>query len=214
MIIAIDGTSASGKSTVAKTLADELNLVNLNSGNLYRTLALNIYNAGVDFTSKEDTLKYLSDKTISMLSADEILFDGKEVVISELRTPTIDKVSSKISFYIPVREKVNDCMRNFAKTRNIICEGRDITSVVFPDTQYKFFIDADVNERARRRTLNYNGNFEQILADLKKRDTDDYSKPFGALRVVEGAVYINSTHKTVEEVCAIIKDNINKEDLK
>ena len=206
MIIAIDGTSASGKSTVAKMLAEDLNLVNLNSGNLYRALSLAVLNAGADPDSEAEIVAFIEKQDLEMDAADSICLNGKKIDLSLLRTPRIDSVSSRISFYVPVRQKVNVILRRFAQKFDVVCEGRDITSVVFPDTPHKFFIDADVNERARRRTENYNGDFNKVLDDLKKRDVEDYSKPFGALRIVEGATFINSTHKTPREVCDIIME--------
>ena len=206
MIIAIDGTSASGKSTVAAMLAEDLNLVNLNSGNLYRTLSFAVSNAGVDCLSEKSTVDFVERQDLRMDAADTIVLNGVKIDLASLRNPQIDSVSSKISFYVPVRLKVNGILRAFAEKYDVVCEGRDITSVVFPETPYKFFIDADVAERARRRTANYNGDYDKVLEDLKKRDVEDYSKPFGALKMVEGAVFINSTHKTPKEVCDIIKD--------
>ncbi|HAL18788.1 MAG TPA: (d)CMP kinase, partial [Spirochaetaceae bacterium] len=163
MIIAIDGTSASGKSTVASMLAEDLNLVNLNSGNLYRTLSFAVLNAGVDCLSEESTVEFVEKQDLRMDSADTIILNGAEIDLASLRNPQIDSVSSKISFYVPVRLKVNGILRMFAEKYDVVCEGRDITSVVFPETPHKFFIDADVAERARRRTANYNGDYDKVL---------------------------------------------------
>lgn len=194
--VAIDGPSGSGKSTIAKLLADKLNITYVDTGAMYRAIALHSKETGiepVDFISEVE-IDYHDDK----------VFLNGEDVSDKIRTEEISKLASKISKNLKVREFLVQKQRKISKKRSVVMEGRDIGTVVLPEADYKFYLDAGVEVRAKRR---YNqliekgekAEFEQVLIDLKDRDFNDMNRENSPLVKAEGAIFIDSADITLEE---------------
>ncbi len=211
MIVAIDGPAASGKSTVAKRLAKHLNFKYLDTGALYRALTLKAIESRVDLQD-ESALGQLMDNTSLELqnSGDEVkvLLDGRDVS-DEIRQPSVTNLVHYIAGSSGVRKKMVRLQRKIAEGGNTVAEGRDIGTIVFPDADKKFYLDADVQERAKRRfaELRQNDNkitVAQVAAELNRRDDNDIKRTVSPLRRANDAVYINTTSLTAEEVVKIL----------
>lgn len=200
MIVAIDGTAGSGKSSVADMIAHRFDFININSGNLYRAVAFCALDKKVDVNDKK-AIKDLLDKTsIKYIDANCVQIDKKKVSNDELHTIEIDSNVGTVSNYIFVREKVNKILNDFAKGKNVVCEGRDIGSVVFPKAECKIYMDADVRERAYRRATQYGVERDKIISDLIIRDKEDKERECGGLILASGATKIDTTSMTMDEV--------------
>ena len=199
MIVAIDGPAGSGKSTIAKLISEKFEFFNLNSGEFYRAFAYEHLQKGRSLESKSDIDESLKDIVLS-LNGDDILINGKKVEKTLLHTKDVDNASSILSVEIPVRMRVNELLRESIKGRNIVCEGRDITSVVFPNAELKIYLDANLEERAKRRATERGENQGEIALSLKERDERDINKTFGGLKKVEDATVIDTTYLTINEV--------------
>lgn len=200
MVITIDGPAGSGKSTIAKLIAKRLGFLYINSGAFYRALTLACLRAGVDPSVPELTTP-LAIKI--KLSYDErsIYLDG-EAVDYLLHSDQIDQHVAQLSAIVPVRHVVNDMIRQVSQGKNIVVEGRDMATVVFPDAEYKFYLDASVKTRAYRRFQQgvSNLSLEEIKHSIEKRDQIDQNKPEGSLKVALGAVYLDCSDLTIDEV--------------
>lgn len=200
MIIAIDGPAGSGKSTVAKRLVKELGWYFLNTGSFYRAYTLAQLNKGLDPLDKDSVLE-TAKETVLTVENGSICING---VDSEnlLHTPLVDKYASPVSSDPRLRELVTNLVRKIAGNMNIVTEGRDTTTVIFPNADYKFYFDASVEERAKRRVEEQKGvTYEEVLASIKKRDKNDMEKEVGALKKAKNAIYIDTTNLTIDAVC-------------
>lgn len=221
MIIAIDGPAGTGKSTVAKQVAEQLHIVFLNSGSFYRSITFALLRAGKitngvtapqdiackadDFTAFAETLSLDYDsKTF------HFVLNGTDIE-HELHSDSVDAYVSAVSAIVPIRHLVNKKMRGIASHLSIVCEGRDMTTVVFPDADYKFYLDASIDVQACRRYNQgcSNLSLEEIKESIKKRDAADRSKAEGALKIASDAVYIDTSDLTIEQVCGIIINKIH-----
>lgn len=192
-IIAIDGPSASGKGTVAKKLATYLNLEHLNTGGLYRLLA---YEVMVNDVLDGDIVSFCENNIAN--------FNLDDLESEKIHSEEVGKIASKIAKLPQIRQLLHDLQRQFGKNGGVI-EGRDITSVIFPDADFKFFITADVQVRARRRfeQLQNQGldvDYQEILDQLKKRDENDFNRDVCPLKIVDDAVVIDNSDLGVDEV--------------
>ena len=202
MIIAIDGPAGSGKSTIAKLIAEDLGLVYLDTGAMYRLVTLKALNEGI--------LGNL-DKIIKML--DKLRIDIKENgfylddinVSEEIRKPVVSENVSDIAAIREVREKMVDLQRKFSESKNVILDGRDIGTVVFPNADVKIFLIADAKERANRRykelvAKGENVKIEEIYENILKRDKIDSTRKESPLKKANDAIEIDTTSKNIEEV--------------
>ena len=209
MIIAIDGPAGSGKGTVAKIISERLNFINIDTGAMYRCIALKMYENNVGL---EDY-----DKIHEILDEIEIDFEGQSILLNgrdvskEIRTVEISNFVSPVSTIGFIREKMVDLQRKLASGKSVIMEGRDIGTVVFPNADLKIYLDATPEERARRRVLqnkenNIESNYEQILKDIIERDYRDSTREISPLKKADDAIVVDSTNLTIEEVVTKIID--------
>ena len=202
MIIAIDGPAGSGKSTIAKLIAEDLGLVYLDTGAMYRLVTLKALNDGI--------LGNL-DKIIKML--DKLRIDIKENgfylddtnVSEEIRKPVVSQNVSDIAAIREVREKMVDLQRKFSESKNVILDGRDIGTVVFPNADVKIFLVADAKERSNRRykelvAKGENVRIEEIYENILKRDEIDSTRKESPLKKADDAIEVDTTSKNIEEV--------------
>jgi cytidylate kinase len=206
MVIAIDGPAGTGKSTIALMLAQNLTKKDgkcytyINSGNLYRAITLGCLRLGIDISDKDKVLEYA--KTAPLEYHDGKLYLGGEMVEDLLHNDDIDKHVSPLSAIVPVRHVVNDHVRKIAAGLNAVVEGRDMTTVVFPDAQYRFFLDASIKERAKRRFEQGSSklSLEEIEASITERDSIDRNKTEGNLFIGERVVYLDTSDLTLNQV--------------
>ena len=207
IVIAIDGPAGSGKGTIAKKISSFYNFPHLDSGILYRSVAYLCHLSGQKIFDEKTVLKYAQN-----LNLDEIDID-------KLRTEKIDKISSKISSFSTVREALKIFQLNFKKIHSdksgIVVDGRDITTVIFPDAEIKFYITASLKDRANRRfeelVLN-NPKIDKklVIKELQKRDQRDMERSTAPLKIAKDAIVIDTTDLTIEEVNSIVQREIEK----
>lgn len=213
--IAIDGPSSSGKSTVADVVAEKLGILHLNTGSMYRAVAYYFLKNNLDYNNE-----VVVNQNIDKINIDIKFSDGHqqdylngELVTPYLRTNEISVASSVISQYDKVRQKAVFLQRNVAKNMNVIMEGRDIGTVVLPESENKFFLTATSEERTRRR---YKENLEKgiptdynvLLQEVKERDLRDTTRAHSPLKQADDAVYIDSTNLSVSQVVDVIMKNL------
>ena len=208
MVIAIDGPAGTGKSTVAHAVAADLGIVYLNSGSFYRALTLALLDAGIDLDDTKAVTDFAGRQKLDYVNARMIL-NGKDVD-DVLHQDRIDSSVSKVSSVVPLRHLVNDRMRTIVKSLSVICEGRDMTTVVFPDAEFKFYLDASIDVQAKRRFDQgvSSLSLEEIKASILKRDEMDRNKAEGSLKKSPDAVYIDTSDLTINDVCEIIENKI------
>lgn len=211
MIIAIDGPASSGKGTAARALAKKLKMAHLDSGALYRVVAFHIFNLEIDPTDKDAVVKILPKIDVKIKSGPDgdKVFSGDRDITAEIRYHLISGLAAQISTITEVRDWVNRTVRQFTQGKNVVVEGRDIASTVFPRAPYKFYLDASLSERARRRHLELQKNgktitFAQVKKDLAARDKTDKSKMTGKLQILPDAIYVDSTNMDPDEVVAFM----------
>ena len=210
-IVAIDGPAGSGKGTIAKMLASECNLTYIDTGAMYRAIAYACIQNNIDIAEADKIVELAKNSKIEFIDGKTYLDNGD--VSKEIRTMEVTKIVSPISSIVKLREILVDLQRKIAEGYDVIMEGRDITTVVFPNANYKFYLDADVEERARRRfeenkIKGIESTFEEILENIKKRDYNDMHKEVGSLTRTEDSIYIDSTNLSVDEVVEKIKNMI------
>lgn len=203
LIIAVDGPAGAGKSTIAKIVAQKLNIEYIDTGAMYRALTLKILKSKIDINNIEEILRTMESTTIEFLN-NHIYLDGTRVD-EEIRENIINKNVSYIAKIKEVRLKMIKLQQKMAESTNVIMDGRDIGTVVLPNAHYKFFITATVEERARRRYKeliekgNKNITYEQILQEIKTRDRIDSTREIAPLKKSPEAYEIDTTNKTIDE---------------
>ncbi|MBQ0003075.1 MAG: (d)CMP kinase [Treponema sp.] len=210
MVIAIDGPAGTGKSTVAGIIAKRLNITFLNSGSFYRGLTLAILEAGVDISDKNAVIEFCKKQDLGYVNS-HLILNGKDVE-SRLHEDAVSANASPVSAIPEVRHIVNDKLHEVTKSLSIVCEGRDMTTVVFPDAEYKFYLDASIDVQAKRRFDQgvSNMSLEEIKAAIIKRDELDKNKVEGSLKIAPDATYIDTSDLTIENVCEIIISKIHQ----
>ena len=211
-IVAIDGPAGSGKGTITKIVAEKLNLVYIDSGATYRCVALAALRNNLKIDDKEEIIKLTKTLKIEFTKDGRTLLNNEDVS-KEIRSKEVSEIVSPISSIIEVREILVDLQRKMANDNDVIMEGRDITTVVFPNANYKFYLDASIEERARRRfkqneEMNIHIPMEELMESIKKRDYNDMHKPVGSLMRTDDQIYIDSTNMTIDEVVDEIIKNI------
>ncbi len=212
-IITIDGPASSGKSTVAKLVAQKLNIAHVNSGEAYRAIAYYMLNRGIEPTDVEAVNKALENNTFEMVWNDkQVLLINGEDVTSQLHTNQVNAVVSQYGATNPnVIYKASEMARQVSRNMSVVMEGRNLGSFCFPDAEYKFFVDCDAKERAIRRYKEMlekgaDVDFETIYQQTLDRDHLDKTRKVAPLVVPEGSVLIDSTHQTAEQVAQVIAD--------
>ena len=202
MIIAIDGPAGSGKSTIAKLIAEDLGLVYLDTGAMYRLVTLKALNDGI-LGDLEEIKKMLDNLNID-IKENGFYLDNVDVS-DEIRKPIVSENVSDIAAIREVREKMVDLQRKFSESKNVILDGRDIGTVVFPNANVKIFLVADAKERANRRYKELvkkgeNVKIEEIYENILKRDEIDSTRKESPLKKAEDAIEVDTTSKNIEEV--------------
>ena len=221
-IVAIDGPAGSGKGTLTKVVAKELGLVSIDTGMLYRCHALAVVRNNIDLDDKENIIKIMDNIEIKLKNENNIqtvFLDGEDVT-DQIRLPEVNNTVSLTSSIPEVREKVTELERKIGydwlkEGKNIIMEGRDITTVVFPEAEIKIYLDATPVERAKRRMeqqarKGINETFQEVLESIMKRDKNDMNKKVGALKRAPDAIYIDSSDLSIEQVKRKIINIIEK----
>ena len=207
IVIAIDGLAGSGKGTIAKNISSFYNFPHLDSGILYRSVAYLCHKGGENVFDEKRVLKYAQNLNI------------EEIDVDKLRTDEIDQISSKISSFSSVRESLKIFQLNFKKIHSdksgIVIDGRDITTVIFPDAEIKFYVTASLKDRANRRfeelVLN-NPKIDKklVIKELQKRDQRDMERSVAPLKIAKDAIVIDTSDLTIEEVNIIVQKEIEK----
>ena len=206
--VAVDGPAGSGKSTITKLVAKSLGFNYVDTGAMYRALTYNFLSNGLD-ELEEEKIKELLSKTdfkVEYVDGVQYVYVNNEEVSDKIRTAEVSKFTSLFAKSPAVRDFLIDTQRNLAITNNIIMDGRDIASVVLPNADVKIFLTASVEERARRRVLDFerqgieNVDFEKVKEDIKARDWQDENRDIAPLIKVESATLIDTTSLTIDEV--------------
>ena len=214
IIIAIDGPAGSGKGTLAKALAEKFNLVNIDTGATYRCVALKTLQNNISLDETDKIIEISRDIDIDLKQDGKVFLEGIDVT-KEIRSKEVTNIVSPISSIVEVRKNLVDIQRKIAEGKNVVMEGRDITTVVFPNATYKFYLDASLESRAKRR---YEENlekgidmtYEEVYENIEKRDYNDMHKEVGSLTRTDDQIYIDTTNLTVEEEVEIIGNVISE----
>ena len=221
--IAIDGPAGAGKSTIAKKVAAEKNYMYVDTGAMYRAMALYLYRLGID---PDDSAAISSncagaDITIEYRDGQQVVLLAGENVNAYLRTPQVSDMASRTSVNGDVRAKLVELQQELARRQNVVMDGRDIGTVVLPDARVKIFLTASVQVRAKRRYLELmekdgSADLKEIEAQIRERDERDMNRPISPLKQAEDAVLVDTSDMTIDEVVekilAIIDEKIGSEE--
>jgi len=217
MIIAIDGPAGAGKSTIAKIIAQTLGFLYIDTGAMYRALTQKVLSQNVDITDTKRIIELARSLTIDLINNPDgslkILMDGKDVS-REIREPRITRHVSDIAKIKEVRQVMLQLQRELGERGNSILDGRDIGTVVFPDAEKKFYLDAHFSERVNRRhkELNESGNdvtWDSVESDLSNRDTIDSTREHAPLKQAHDAIYVDTTDLNIQQVVEKVLSYIN-----
>ena len=213
MIIAIDGPSASGKSTTAKGVAERLGITHLDTGAMYRATTYGIIESGIDLNDIQSIHEFLKNMALQFDSSNQVWING-ENVSKKIRTNKISSSVSAVSAVPAVRSKMVEIQRSIAKGKDCVLEGRDIGTVVFPDADFKFFLIADILVRAKRRLndlekIGEESTLNDLISDIEKRDLIDSSRDVSPLVQAKDAIAINTSYLTINEQVEKIVQIIN-----
>ena len=207
MIVAIDGPAGSGKGTLTREISKRMGLINFDTGATYRCVALASLRNNLRLDQEDEIVNLIDDLKIEFKYEGESIkvFLNGEDVTSEIRAMEVSKIVSLISSIVPVRLKLVELQRKMAEGKNVIMEGRDIGTYVFPNAEVKIYLDADIEERAKRRfkenqEKGIESSFEEIIKNIKLRDENDKNKEIGALKVADDAIIVDTTNLTIEEM--------------
>ena len=218
-VIAIDGPAGVGKGTIAKKLAKDFNFITIDTGATYRCVTVAIVDNKIELNEVNRIKKLLKEIKIDMEiinNEEKIFLNGKDVT-ARIREDEINNMVSPVSSIKEVREEMVNLQRKLAEGKNVVMEGRDIGTVVFPDADIKIFLDASIEERAMRR---YNQNqeteidkdltYEEVYKSIEKRDYIDRNKPIGALKQADDAILVDTTGRSFKENLKRVEDIIKE----
>ena len=214
--VAIDGPAGAGKSTAAKQLSSMLGAIYLDTGAMYRTVALAAINRGIDTQDGDALAKMIEVIDIDVRfgeNGQEIFLDG-ENVNGLIRTPEVSMGASKVAVFPPVRHKMVEKQREIASRTNVVMDGRDIGTYVLKDAEYKFFLIATVEIRAMRRykemiSKGMDADIDEIKKDIEYRDKNDSSRKMAPLRQAEDAILIDTSNQSIKEMVDEMAGYIN-----
>lgn len=217
-IVAIDGPAGSGKGTITKLLAQKLNFLTMDTGAMYRCVTLYLLKNNINIDEIDKIELALKDIDIDMEEIDGVqnFFLNNENVSSDIRTKEVDNFVSQVSHIVCVRNAMVDLQRKLSEGKQMIMEGRDIGTNVFPNAEVKIYLDASAEERAKRRLKQNqekginNISYEEILENVKFRDNNDKTSNVAPLKKAEDAILIDSTEMTIDEVVNKIEEIVKK----
>jgi len=221
LLITIDGPAGAGKSTLAKLLAKELGYVYLDTGAMYRAVALAAHKRGLDLEDEEALTRLCQELDLDLVPTEEglkIILNGEDVS-QEIRTPLIDRLSSIVAQVAGVRQCLKERQRQIGRQGGVVAEGRDMGSHVFPEADVKFFLTASPEERARRRheelkRKGYTVSYEETLREVIERDKRDQEREVAPLVVPPGAIVIDSSSLSPEEILESMLAKIREQEQK
>lgn len=215
IVIAIDGPAGAGKSTVAKKVAQRFSLLYIDTGAMYRAVAWKALADGIDVSDEKAVAELAAGMKIELTPANSgtrVFADGIEVT-QAIRTPEVTDASSKLAAFGRVRKILVSRQQAMGRESGVVMEGRDIGTVVFPDTPFKFYLDASVRERARRRkkdleVAGYDVELEQLELEVSERDRRDSTRSESPLRRVEDAMLVDTTGMSIEQVADAVAERV------
>jgi cytidylate kinase len=221
LIIAIDGPSAAGKSTLAKRLAKDLGFTYLDTGAMYRALALKVLRERIDISNHERLAELVGRTEIDLFGKSgslQVLLDGEDVS-GVIRTPEVSQMASRASALKPVRQWMLKLQRALGQRGSVVAEGRDIGTVVFPNAEVKIYLDASVQERARRRVEELRSagrqvSLDETLREMTERDKRDSERDLAPLRKAADAIAIDSSSLDAEALAQRVMQDIRRKALK
>ncbi len=204
MIVAVDGPAGAGKGTITKQVGERLKLLNIDTGAMFRCVTLKLLQEGIDLEEQEKIKDILEVINIELKESGEVFLNGEDVT-KKIRKDEVNNLVSPVSVIPIVREKLLALQRTIAEGKNVIMEGRDIGTTVFPNADIKIYLDATPEERAKRRMKQnqekgMNSSYEEVLENIIDRDKRDSTREIAPLRKAEDAIYIDSTNLKIEEV--------------
>lgn len=213
MIVAIDGPAGTGKGTIASLISKRLSFTYIDTGAMYRCVALQMIRDGIGLDADIEKIKALLEKvkiTFKNIEDKQHVFLNGEDVSELIRTPQINEIVSPVSAIKEIRIKLVELQRELGAEGDVIMEGRDITTVVFPNAEVKIYLTADAEERAKRRykellEKGVETTYEETLESINKRDYNDMHKEMGALQIADGAEVVDTTNMSIEEVYETLK---------
>lgn len=222
-VIAIDGPAGSGKTTISNLLSKKLDISYIPAGTFYRSIAFKTLNSGITPNEQEKIINVLDDLNIEIKKTPEdfkynepflVYLDNNDVTL-KLKSDEISKFTNAISGIPELRTKLNYKFREIAENSSLIMEGRDVTTKVFPDAKFKFFLDADVEQRAKRRynelmSKDFKVDFEEIKENIVMRDTQESKREYGKMKIADDAIYIDTTNLNINEVVDLMLSHIQK----
>ena len=213
LTVAIDGPAGSGKSTVTRRVAEQLDCLYLDSGAMYRAVTLQSIRAGVVPTNISGMIRLMQTCQIDFAENGKITVLNGVDVSDAIRTPEINRVVSDISKIPELRQEIVKQQRRIGENSSIVAEGRDVTTVVFPNADHKFYLTASVEERARRRFTELKAKgidctLEGIQEEICSRDSKDCSREHSPLRTAEDAIVVNTTDMTIDQVVNFVVGRI------
>ena len=218
-VVAIDGPAGAGKGTITKKVGEKLGLINIDTGATFRCVTLNMLQKNIDIQEEDKIQELLNEINIQMNPDGEVFLNGENVT-RRIRENDVNNLVSPVSVLPIVRNKLLEIQRKIAQGKDVIMEGRDIGTVVFPNANVKIYLDATPEERARRRVLQnkekgIEASYEEVLEGIKDRDKRDSTRKLAPLKRAQDAIYIDSTNLDIEQVTKkiinIIKETKNKE---
>jgi len=212
-VLTIDGPSGSGKGTIAQMISEQLGWHCLDSGALYRLLGLSAERADISLENEEKLAELALSMKVEFRSGG-VYLAGEEVSL-EIRTESAGNAASKVAALPAVRAALLDWQRNYARHPGLVADGRDMGSVVFPDATVKIFLDASAEERAKRRynqliEKGLDANLGSLISEIRERDERDRNRSVAPLKAAEGALIVDSTSLTIDEVVKLVADEVNK----